>query len=369
MNVVILNGVWHEGDRTPDEALDRFTTLTGWAEAVRDAGAEVCVIQRFHHDARLVRTGIPYEFVADTAPAHPPFWFGGGAMLTALPASRPSVVHVNGLDHPRVIRGIRRALPDAAIAVQDHGGFEPAALSLTRRWGARYLLAAANVLFVATPQQAEAFRASGVVPDGTTVRDVMEGSTELRCPGRSEQIEGLRVLWVGRLNANKDPLTVLEGFSRFAEAHPNATLTYIYGTSELESALRAGIVEHHLEGRVTMAGSVSHNRLVDFYANADVFVLGSRREGSGYAALEAMACGVVPILTGIPAFRGLTDEGRVGGLWKAGDPASLAAALTRAASAPLAEQRDACRRRFEQHFSWKAIGARAMAIYRDCSVG
>ena len=48
---------------------------------------------------------------------------------------------------------------------------------------------------------------------------------------------------------------------------------------------------------------------------ADLFVLGSHREGSGYSLIEALACGLPPIVTDIPSFRSLTGAGVVGALW------------------------------------------------------
>jgi len=76
---------------------------------------------------------------------------------------------------------------------------------------------------------------------------------------------------------------------------------------------------------------------------------------------------VVPVLTDIPSFRWLIADGRVGALWRAGDPASLAAALDRMASTCLEEQRATGQAFFEAHCSWDAIGRRAMAIYRELS--
>src|SRR4051812_16226825 len=152
-----------------------------------------------------------------------------------------------------------------------------------------------------------------MIPSGVLVRDVMENSSDLRVTHSRSTRATMNVLWVGRLNANKDPLTVLEGFARFAERHRDATLTFVYGSAELESPLRDALRTHrHVGQRVRLAGPLSHAALGALYADADVFVLGSHREGSGYAALEAMACGVVPVLTNIPPFRGLTDEGRIG---------------------------------------------------------
>ena len=36
---------------------------------------------------------------------------------------------------------------------------------------------------------------------------------------------------------------------------------------------------------------------------SDLFVLGSHREGSGYSLIEALACGLPPVVTDIPSFR------------------------------------------------------------------
>ena len=52
-------------DRTltdPDELLERYTTLTGWSEALLEAGARVVVLQRFHHHAIVTRNGVEYHF-------------------------------------------------------------------------------------------------------------------------------------------------------------------------------------------------------------------------------------------------------------------------------------------------------------------
>lgn len=59
-----------------------------------------------------------------------------------------------------------------------------------------------------------------------------------------------------------------------------------------------------------------------------MLVAGSRHEGSGYAVIEALACGVVPVVTDIAPFRALTDRGRVGALWPVGNAERLARALS-----------------------------------------
>ena len=351
----IVNPVWDRRDRTPEDVLDRFTTLTGWADAVHQSGLDVAVVQRFDGQARVERTGISYYFAPDDR-----------ASLAAL---RPDVVHFNGYTHPHELRRLRRTIGRVPLVVQDHGGFDPAGVSRMRRAWMRHGLATADALLVATPPQADRFRRSGLVPSHVAIRDVMEGSTDLRVRSRPPRSSVLSMLWVGRLNANKDPRTVLAGFSRFMkESGRDAQLTFVYASGDLETALRRDVEsDSSLRGRVHLAGPIPHGDLPAVYAAADYFVLGSRREGSGYAALEAMACGVVPVLTDIPSFRWLTAEGSLGALWQVGDPASLARALDQAVRRNWSEQSRACAERFERDWSWDAIGRRAAGIYRDVS--
>ena len=371
MRIAIVNAAWDPSVPTRESTLDRFSTLTGWADALAAAGAtKVVSFQRFHRPGLLSREDVDYCFVEDRGPARPPVWYSGGRLCAAVTAFSPDVVHVNGLEYPLLTRRLRRASASrCAIVVQDHGGFDPERLSPLRKAWMRYGLRAADGVLVATPPQGDVFRTSGLAPGGLAVRDVMEGSTTWRAPGgRSPQRHGLAILFVGRLNANKDPVTVLEGFAMFSRRRPDATLTFVYHVADLEQELRTAVErDEWLRTRVTLLGEVPHEQLPAVYGGADLFVLGSHWEGSGYAALEALACGVVPVLTDIPSFRWLIADGRVGALWRAGDPASLAAALDRMASTCLEEQRATGQAFFEAHCSWDAIGRRAMAIYRELS--
>lgn len=372
MRIALVNLVWDRRALAPQATLERFPTLTGWARALvaQDPDVAVTVYQRFHADLEIARVRTTYRFVADPGAPRPGTWFRGTRrFIEAVTSLSPDLVHVNGLDHPLFVRRLRRALPTTcALVVQDHGGFDPLTLSGARKLWMRSGLSAAAALLVATPRQAEAFRASGLVPPVVAVHDVMEASTSLRADERRDRHQPLAILWVGRLNANKDPLTVLEGFARFVErSGVDATLTFVYGSNELEPQLRAQLASGPhaatLRSRVTLVGEVSPEALANVYDAADLFVLGSHREGSGYALIEAMACGVVPVVTDIPSFRSITGEGTSGVLWRAGDAASLADALARAAAMPTVAAREACRAWFESRFSWPAIGRRALEIY------
>jgi hypothetical protein len=82
-----------------------------------------------------------------------------------------------------------------------------------------------DFLFAAA-EHAEAWRRAGFISSSQATYQVMVASTTFRpvarAPARQESgVHGSpAMLWVGRLNANKDPLTVLEASS---EAFPGPT--------------------------------------------------------------------------------------------------------------------------------------------------
>ena len=375
MRIVIVNPVWDRAVATPAETLARFTTLTGWASAVRSNGAEaVTVCQRFPADAVIERDGVRYQFCLDRGRPVPGRSTRGTRHLHhAMLDAEPDVVHVNGVLFPEFIRGLRAALPArVALVVQDHGGFDPAAASALARVWIRRGLAAADTVLVSSPGQAGVIRRCGVAPPETLVTDVMESSTLLRPMPRSAARAAMKMtgmpalLWVGRLNANKDPLTVLRGATTWFRTWPTATLTMVFQSGDLDRSVRELVAATpELARRVTLVGAVPHDRLAEYYSAADLFVLGSHHEGSGYAVIEALACGAAPVVTDIAPFRALTNHGSVGALWEAGNASAFADALTRAMTRSLARQRMDARELFERAFSWPVIGRRAVGIYRE----
>src|SRR5262249_29587268 len=161
-----------------------------------------------------------------------------------------------------------------------------------------------------------------------------------------------------------------DGFERAVAKLPGATLTMVYSTTELLADVRARIASSPaLRGRVRLAGEVAHDRLPAFYSAADIFVIGSHHEGSGYALMEGMACGAVPVVTDIPTFRLITGPTR--SLWTPGDASGCARMLVdvSGASGAASQDLDATRQRVIDHFnrelSWEAVGKRAIEIYRS----
>jgi glycosyltransferase involved in cell wall biosynthesis len=356
--------------------VDGYWTLTGWARALRRAGASVRVVQRFSTSGTLTRDGVSYSVVADAGSAVPgPDWHGA-PIVEAVAASRPDVVHVNGVIFPALVAALRRALGAGVVIVaQDHGACEPPRLH--RRLGTARLwrngFDALDACSFTAREQAEPWERTGWLKRAV-ILTVVEASTDMvpQPRERASQSTGVSgtpaIVWVGRLNDNKDPMTVLGGLELAMRHLPGARAWMIYREATLEPAVAERIRRSPaLSTGVTLVGSVPHDAIAGYLSAADIYVSGSHREGSGYALIEAMACGAAPVVTDIPSFRAIAGD--CGCRWPPGDAKGCAEALLRVARADVAAERVRVRTRFERALSWSALGDQTLKHYRELVAG
>ena len=358
MHVVQLNLVSAPEGVTPAELLDLWPSLPDIAEAAAGAGVRVSVIQAAAREARVERGGIAYRFLP----------LGGNdgprRLAAELAGSGADVVHVHGLDHARQAHALSARLPWLPILLQDHAN-RPPRWWRRARWR-RWYGAASGVAFTSAAL-ARPFLDARLFAPATRLFAIPESSCRFTPGDRAEAraLTGLHghpcVAWVGHLDANKDPLTVFDGVALAARRLPGLRLWCAYGRAPLLDEVRARIERDPLLAtRVHLLGPVPHARVQMLLRASDLFVSGSRSESCGYAALEAMACGVPPLLTDIPAFRALTADGRTGRLWTPGDASALADALVAAAHDPSRAQ---VRAHFDAELSFAALGRRWAAAY------
>jgi glycosyltransferase involved in cell wall biosynthesis len=101
------------------------------------------------------------------------------------------------------------------------------------------------------------------------------------------------------------------------------------------------------------------------YNSADFLLQSSRREHSGGAVLDAMACGVIPVVTDIPSFRAMTGNGAVGILFPPGDDESLARQVLDIPGDEIGAAAASVRRRFIEHLSFPEIALRLEHAYEE----
>jgi L-malate glycosyltransferase len=93
-----------------------------------------------------------------------------------------------------------------------------------------------------------------------------------------------------------------------------------------------GEIRRGAAGNVIFPGFVADRAA--FFAALDVFIMPSRSEAWGLAALEAMAHGVPVIVSDVGGLPEIVEAGNGGWLVPAGDPTALARAITLAAADP-----------------------------------
>jgi glycosyltransferase involved in cell wall biosynthesis len=123
--------------------------------------------------------------------------------------------------------------------------------------------------------------------------------------------------------------TLLEALAALA-AEGRAFRASFAGGGNLLEAHRRRAAELGLEGRVELLGLLPHEELPSLLRRADVYVSAALSDGTSAALLEALATGLVPVVSDVAANRGWLDPGRNGLLFPPGDATALARALGRA---------------------------------------
>ncbi len=172
------------------------------------------------------------------------------------------------------------------------------------------------------------------------------------------------LLWVGHLDGNKDPLTVLDGIAAAAARAARHAAVVLFRQGATAAPGPATNCFGSASGRAGSppgAGAPCADRAVDAGGG---FIHFRQPSGvDGYALIEALACGLPPLVTDIPSFRALTGDGAVGQLWRPGDAPSLCSALLRMTARATPADRAAVRAHFERELSFEALGRKLTAIY------
>jgi glycosyltransferase involved in cell wall biosynthesis len=172
------------------------------------------------------------------------------------------------------------------------------------------------------------------------------------------------VMQVGRLSAQKDPLTFVAGAALVVQACPDAQLALI-GDGPLRPEVTARIEALGLQRSVRLLGWQSG--AARLMAAADVVTLTSRWEGLPYALLEAMGWSRPVVATAVNGCPEVVAHGVTGFLAPPGAPNAWAGQVIHLLRNP--EQAKAMgregRRRAEERFDLKQMHRRIKALYSD----
>lgn len=136
----------------------------------------------------------------------------------------------------------------------------------------------------------------------------------------------LRLLWTRRLSALYDPATFLRALAILRRRGVPFRAT-IAGAGPLRAALEAEARRLDIAGAVRFAGWVDAAALVALHREHEVYVSLSRSDSTSQSLLEAMAAGLVPVVTDIEGNREWITHREEGLLVPPGDDEAVACAI------------------------------------------
>ena len=281
----------------------------------------------------------------------------------------PDIILIQGLIFPLQLIALKILLPKKTKIMVQHHGEKPfgGIKKMLQKIADRYV----NLYLFTSVENAEVFIKNEIISARNKCIEILEASTfytqmdKLQCRQELCLSNSPIFLWVGRLNLNKDPFTVLHAFEKYLSFCPDAKLFMIYQTEDLLQEIQKRLEQSYLlKNSVIFKGKVDHSELEHWFNAADFYISASHKEGSGYALIEAMACGCVPIVTSIPSFNKITDNGKFGFLFEPGNSESLLKVLLNLKNIDKEQLSVSIVNHFNQSLSFKSI---AGDLFKICA--
>lgn len=125
--------------------------------------------------------------------------------------------------------------------------------------------------------------------------------------GNDWETDRPQVVTVGRLIGAKNHPTLIEAFDDVRDSVPDAELL-IVGDGPQRESLERLVAARRLGDHVRFTGTVSRKEVYRILDASDAFALPSRSEGFCVALVEAMACGLAPVVSDIPVLHEVAGE-------------------------------------------------------------
>lgn len=287
-------------------------------------------------------------------------------------APRYDLIHVHGVDFFVDMLGSCKRIHGRPVVLSTHGGFFhtpwfPALKKAYFQTVTRMALTGIDRVIASSPKDEQLFsRISGRV---TLVENGIDYQTFSRV---EKQPGGENLVFIGRVSKNKRVDRLLEMMALLRRTRPEATLTVIGPDWEgMQTGLEAQAEGLGLGGAVRFTGVLPRKEMLDLLAGARLFVSATEYEAFGLSTVEAMATGTVPVVSRIPAFIDLVNDGETGYLADFNDPAAAAAIVEQALELPEARLQamgGAARNAASRH-DWGEVAGQIVNIYEEVIAG
>ncbi len=342
----------------PDLWLERINGYTGILEHLNKTN-KVFGIERIDYEGEYKYNGVQYFFTRlNRKVARFPF-----NLHRRIKKLEPDVVFVNGFIFPLQVLQLRWQLgKDVKIIILHRAerpfrGIKRYLQKMADRCVSHYCFTSAEF--------GDEWIQEGIIKERSKICEIIQASSvfsivDRDMARRSISVTGVPVfLWVGRLDTNKDPITIVKAFIPFLSSQPRARLYMIYQSSGLLNDINELLRDNEMAKQaIVLVGRVDHASMQLWYNSADFILSGSYYEGSGVAVSEAMSCGCIPIVTNIASFRRMTGPGKCGFMFEPGNHGQLTRLLLQTNELDLVKERDKAVRQFEEELSFVAIAGK-----------
>jgi len=290
------------------------------------------------------------------------------AVFRSLRKEKAAVIIVHGLHFPWQVLLLKLIIGKNTRIIVQHHGERPFSHFLKRRLQ-KLADKCIDAYFFTSKGQAQAWQS--IIKDERKVKEVMEVSSSFNHIPRSEaraftKVQGRHTyIWVGHLDAHKDPLTAIKAFTQFVESRNEVYLYMVFQSENLLPAITA-YLEHHPAARaaIKLVGKVPHESLLYWYNSVDFIIATSHREAGGVSVCEAMSCGCIPVLSNIPSFIAMTGN-ECGYIFEKGDTHSLYNTLAKTLLSEMVTEKERVLKRFRQKLSFDAVAQNIREILHD----
>jgi glycosyltransferase involved in cell wall biosynthesis len=275
---------------------------------------------------------------------------------------RPHVVHANSAK-AGVLARLAAAVTRVPIRIYTVHGWAFLAhegiASALYRWAERAVRPLTTVAVCVAESEKRAGIAARVCDPETTVV-IRNGVDSAATPLADTRNEPPRLVWVGRLQAPKDPLTLVHALGLLR----TPVEADFVGDGPFRRAVELELERLGLDASVRVLGD--RRDVASLLARSDVFVLASRSEGLPLSILEAMAAGLPVVASRVGGVPELVVDGQTGLLVPAGDPERLAGAVGWLLADAALRRRlgEAGRARVREHFDLDSVRRAHLDLYR-----
>jgi len=339
----------------PQDVLDKHLPTIGFTAYIKDR-VDYTIVRHLDYEGSKITNGIRFAFFKRrNAPWQIPY-----KSHRFIKSIDPDIVLVHGLIFPLQVIVLKRMLgKKCAVILQQHADYPVHSIrKIFQKMADAYI----DAYMFTSAAIAEPWLNHKVIRDRHKIKALSGASAAVKKMDKTSCRESLGLsghsnfLWVGRLNENKDPVTILKAFALHAKTNPLAMLYMAYHTEELLVTVKKMIYENRvLQCHVQLLGKLSAQELAIWYNAADFFISGSHAEAAGYALLEAMSVGCIPVVTRIPSFQQILGDGPNHFLFAAGDTEGLVAVLGQCANTAVCNLSQQTEQYFARHLSFKTV--------------